>query len=297
MKNAIGIFIPHGATGELRTLCPQCGPDRPRPSKSLSVNLNQGIFYCHYCGWKGRLGRPGMVPSLPRPGPRQRSPDEIQRRREELRRVWREARPITPGDPAGRYLQRRGLWQEPPPSVLRCHPRLEYWYGDGRPPTLHPALIAAMQDPQDTVVTLHRVYLTNAGEKASVDAPKKSMQTPTTYRRPHRWPSVCRDRAQRNTTRDLRSRWHGQRSSHERGETLARACHCMRRAAPACRDTPYTDTRDGRSLMVLTSRTLGCPLLLSVRAMVMLYPTSGGEHSYTGSTPGNNRMTTTAWAA
>jgi hypothetical protein len=177
----VGISIPHGATGELRTLCPQCSPDRPRPSKSLSVNLSQGIWFCHYCGWKGSLRRSGTIPSLPRPGPRHRSPDDIQRRCEALVRVWREARRITPDDPVARYLQRRGLWQEPLPSSLRCHPHLPYWYDDTLR-TYHPALIAAVQDPHGTVATLHRIYLTAAGEKANVPSPKKSMRTPTTVR-------------------------------------------------------------------------------------------------------------------
>ena len=60
--------------------------------------------------------------------------------------------------------------------------------------------------------THHRI------ERQNLDAPQSS---PRTYRRLHRWPCVCHDRAPRNMTRDLRARWHGQRDSHERGETRA----------------------------------------------------------------------------
>jgi putative DNA primase/helicase len=39
-----------------------------------------------------------------------------------------------------------------------------------------------VQAPHDTVATLHRIYLTPAGEKANVPSPKKSMPPPTTVR-------------------------------------------------------------------------------------------------------------------
>ena len=43
-------------------------------------------------------------------------------------------------------------------------------------------MIAAVQDPQDTVVTLHRIYLTPTGGKADVPTPKKFMPTPSTLK-------------------------------------------------------------------------------------------------------------------
>lgn len=175
----LDISIPHGSSGELRTTCPQCAPNRRNPGNSLSVHCERGIWYCHYCGWKGSLKRPGSMPSLSPPAPRQRSPDDIQRRQLALERVWRQAHAVTPTDPAARYLQHRGLWQEPVPDVLRCHPRLPYRHEDEHF-TYHPALIASVQDPHGAVATLHRIYLDTAGAKAAVPAPKKMMQTPTT---------------------------------------------------------------------------------------------------------------------
>jgi hypothetical protein len=175
----INITIPPGATGELRTTCPQCAPNRRNPGNSLSVNVREGIWYCHYCGWKGSLKRPGSMPRLPPPGPRQRSPDDIQRRQLALERIWRQAHAVIPTDPVARYLQHRGLWQEPVPEVLRCHPHLPYRHDDDNF-TYHPAMLATVQDPHGAVVTVHRVYLTNAGAKADVPTPKKSMPTPTT---------------------------------------------------------------------------------------------------------------------
>ena len=178
----LDIPIPSGATGEVRTTCPQCSAGRrDRNGKSLSVNLREGIWFCHYCGWKGSLTRPGTSPSSPRPrpGPRQRSPDDIQRRQLALERVWRESHAVMATDPVARYLERRGLWQEPVPAVLRCHPRLPYRHDDDHY-THHPALIATVQDPHGAVVSVHRIYLDNSGAKADVPTPKKLMPTPTT---------------------------------------------------------------------------------------------------------------------
>ena len=52
-----GIEIPHGRTsGNVKTYCPQCREQRHnKRDRSLSVNLNEGVWNCHYCGWSGRL--------------------------------------------------------------------------------------------------------------------------------------------------------------------------------------------------------------------------------------------------
>lgn len=175
----LDISIPPDATGELRTTCPQCAPNRRNPGNSLSVHCERGIWYCHYCGWKGSLTRPGSTPSLSPPAPCQRSPDDIQRRQLALERVWRQAHAVMATDPVARYLRHRGLWQEPVPEVLRCHPRLPYRHEDEHF-SYHPALIASVQDPHGAVVTVHRIYLNNAGVKADVPTPKRMMPTPTT---------------------------------------------------------------------------------------------------------------------
>lgn len=52
-----GIQIPYGrAAGQVKTYCPQCRDSRHNKSdKSLSVDLDRGIWLCHHCGWKGTL--------------------------------------------------------------------------------------------------------------------------------------------------------------------------------------------------------------------------------------------------
>lgn len=49
---------PGGRTaGELRAACPFCKDKHERHAKSkcLAVNLDNGTYYCHRCGAKGRL--------------------------------------------------------------------------------------------------------------------------------------------------------------------------------------------------------------------------------------------------
>ena len=50
-----GIDVPQGrSTGNYKTYCPQCRDERHNKSdRSLSCNLETGMFNCHYCGWHG----------------------------------------------------------------------------------------------------------------------------------------------------------------------------------------------------------------------------------------------------
>ena len=53
-----GIIIPsYVNSGQYYTVCPQCSNQRKkRDDRCLSVNLHEGIWYCHHCHWKGTLG-------------------------------------------------------------------------------------------------------------------------------------------------------------------------------------------------------------------------------------------------
>jgi len=53
-----GIIIPsYVNSGQYYTVCPQCSNQRKkRDDRCLSVNLDEGIWYCHHCNWKGTLG-------------------------------------------------------------------------------------------------------------------------------------------------------------------------------------------------------------------------------------------------
>lgn len=52
-----GINIPYGRTsGKLKMFCPQCHDTRhDKSDKSLSVDLDKGVWNCHYCGFSGGL--------------------------------------------------------------------------------------------------------------------------------------------------------------------------------------------------------------------------------------------------
>ena len=53
--------IPIRATGgQTKTKCPQCSHTRKSSNKNepcLSVNIDEGIYNCHNCGWNGHVGK------------------------------------------------------------------------------------------------------------------------------------------------------------------------------------------------------------------------------------------------
>ncbi len=52
----LGIEIPNGKSGNLKTYCPKCRGSRSnKRDRSLSVNVAEGVFHCHYCGWSGSI--------------------------------------------------------------------------------------------------------------------------------------------------------------------------------------------------------------------------------------------------
>lgn len=102
--------------------------------------------------------------------------------------LWAEARPVSRGDAADRFLRRRGVvmpgctW----PAALRLHPALGYWQQrEGKPACLgsFPALLALFEldtYPQGLrgalvphAVALQRIYLAADGALAELPAPIK----------------------------------------------------------------------------------------------------------------------------
>jgi putative DNA primase/helicase len=169
----VSINLPYGASGEWRTICPQCSPSRRKNRDTcLAINVDKATWYCWHCGWHGGLhGRssPSTLPQLPR---RPAQPDE--RKRAALRRVWGEARPITAGDPVHTYLCRRRIMLDDLSTILRYHPHLAYRHEDGKC-TFHPAMVAKVDGSNGQGVSLHRTFLTLDGRKANVSTPKKLM--------------------------------------------------------------------------------------------------------------------------
>jgi len=68
----LGIDVPYGRHGDVKTTCPECQRQGKRShlrDRSLSVNLDSGLYRCHYCGWKGKLGGRGDGPTWGRQSP------------------------------------------------------------------------------------------------------------------------------------------------------------------------------------------------------------------------------------
>ena len=116
---------------------------------------------------------------------RAKSSEEKRRREreEKLEAIWNEAEPLGRADkdnPVVKYLSRRGLafsndWGT---LDLRSHSELEYWEQEEEGAVLKgrwPAMLARVTDENGRLLSLHRTYVTEEGEKAPVASPKKLM--------------------------------------------------------------------------------------------------------------------------
>ena len=122
---------------------------------------------------------PRAIPASPPPATPVRDRNGIARR---LNTAWSQSAPVdwSQPSPITRYLIGRGLSAtlSDPPDRLRLHSDLGYWHpGDKGTIRLgtFPAMLATVTDEADDPVTLHRTYLTQAGEKAPVPCPRKLM--------------------------------------------------------------------------------------------------------------------------
>lgn len=52
----LGINLDYNASGQQRTTCPKCSHNRKKKrQKCLSINVDEGVFKCHHCGWSGSV--------------------------------------------------------------------------------------------------------------------------------------------------------------------------------------------------------------------------------------------------
>jgi putative DNA primase/helicase len=168
--------------------CPMCGgTDRFQ----YTDRFGNGNYHCRGCGAGGGLklaqaslgigftevlerierllGNGALIRAHELAGP---SPDRMKAL---CKRVWREAKPITLGDPVDLYLGNRGLRLSAYPRTLRCHPGLGYYEKNGARSVKvaeYPAMLACVQGPDGHAVTLHRTYVVD-GRKAADRASKK----------------------------------------------------------------------------------------------------------------------------
>jgi twinkle protein len=71
-----GIQLPHHASGEIDVTCPQCSPARKKKTaRCLSVNVTEGVWTCHHCGWAGTLKQGARAVDVAWRKPQYRKPD------------------------------------------------------------------------------------------------------------------------------------------------------------------------------------------------------------------------------
>lgn len=167
----------HGTYGMAR--CPVHTDRTPSLKVRDDARKADGLDLCCFagCSWqdvKAALRREGLLPSwepgsAPRPDLETETRYRVEREAEEqgqieaARALWRQARPLTQDDPAGRYLMSRGLPGPWPPSLrfLRTAP-----HPSGADV---PALIAAAcRWPGRCPVAVQLTALTPQGQKAGL---------------------------------------------------------------------------------------------------------------------------------
>lgn len=58
-----GIYLNNTGTPQQKVMCPECTPSRKKQNlKDLSVNVAEGSWFCHHCGWNGGLGIREVMP-------------------------------------------------------------------------------------------------------------------------------------------------------------------------------------------------------------------------------------------
>jgi putative DNA primase/helicase len=105
--------------------------------------------------------------ALTAPAPK---PKDFDKEKRKIKELWHQSTLMTADDAAGRYLQRR-LGFVPTGTGLRFHPGLAYYDGPVKVGTW-PAMLGVVR-LKDSVVGMHRTFLTPDGAKAPVESPKK----------------------------------------------------------------------------------------------------------------------------
>ena len=179
----LALGIPETTLRDKHGPCPMCGgEDRFR----YDNKEGRGTYVCGQCGAGdgmklaiGFTGRPftevaalidemlgNLKPDTAQP--KREMTDED--RRQALRAVWTETRPIAPGDLAHTYLTARKVGELIYPKTLRFGVLRD---GDGG---IRPCMVAMVSDAEGKPATMHRTFLRPDGlAKAEMTAPRKLM--------------------------------------------------------------------------------------------------------------------------
>jgi putative DNA primase/helicase len=185
------------------TGCPMCGDGgSPKVSDRFTFDNNQGRgdWVCRKCNGGSIMAGDGVkliqrfygltytaaiakLSGLPvevrrcAPKPSQvKAPQDSQSTREWLRKIWREAKPIQPGDLAAKYLENRvpGFGANGYPASLRLHPNL---FCNGDINKTYPCILAVVKTPDGRAVCLHRHWINPKDLNKAV----AKRQTPSPY--------------------------------------------------------------------------------------------------------------------
>lgn len=163
--------------------CPLCPGGRDR-WRFLDTD-GAGTWICTHCGSGDGFELVMRLSSLPfkdaaqrieavlgdvvSPSPRRdRSERQI---RAGLNSIWSKATPLRHSDAVDRWLRSRDIILHSFPSCLRMARRLPYYSSASR--SYHPAMLALVRGADGRPATIHRTYLTEAGNKAAVESPRK----------------------------------------------------------------------------------------------------------------------------
>jgi twinkle protein len=70
----LGIDTKGKYSGVIKTVCPRCSATRKKTSDpSLSVNIDEGLYKCHHCQWKGTVA----IQKYNRPEAKETAPDDL----------------------------------------------------------------------------------------------------------------------------------------------------------------------------------------------------------------------------
>lgn len=181
--------------------CPLCG-GVDRFSILKPKNEDTGAWYCRKCGhgdgialiqkylnlsfvqtlaWlEEALGLPAYEPKSYKRNQQKTKHSRVSK----VQWLWDQGQPLSWQDakdnPVLKYLSSRGLENCELSSQLRYLPKLPYWSqnenGVAKKLGEYPAMIAAVRDLQGHLISLHRTYLLESGQKAPVQCPKKLMK-------------------------------------------------------------------------------------------------------------------------
>lgn len=90
----LGIDLRGHASGEIKTVCPQCSPHRKKKGyPCLNVNIDRGLYHCWHCSWSGVVGTGAYMQQLKK---QYRKPEFKPQLLNEKSIEWLQSRGITP---------------------------------------------------------------------------------------------------------------------------------------------------------------------------------------------------------